>query len=247
MIVLILCIRNVITIITSGLNQLNMSQTTIVSFFKYNKFKYKWQAFARMGLPPLRFSKVAGLKFWKAMGVGGENGFSIKADLSTYSLVTVFETEQDAAKFYNGTIMKIYTNNCVEHRSFFMHCIQTHGIWGGSNPFLACENPDLTKRIAIITRATIKPRLAIKFWKFVPEVSKSLDNYVGLSYSKGFGEWPILMQATFSVWDTLAHMKAYAYENPSHAAMVKKTRELNWYKEEMFSRFVVWDEKNDIG
>ena len=66
---------------------------------------------------------------------------------------------------------------------------------------------------------------------------------MGLSFSKGFGEWPIFILATFSVWDSLEHMKAYAYENPSHAAMVKKTRELNWYKEELFSRFVVWNEK----
>jgi len=169
--------------------------------------------------------------------------FFYPARLSTYALVTVFETEQDAVKFYEGNIMKKYTKNCVERRSYFMYCIHTHGNWGGANPLEVCENPDLTKKIAIITRATIKPMLAVKFWKFVPEVSKTLEDYQGLSYSKGFGEWPIMMQATFSVWDSLEQMKAYAYQNPSHAAMVKKTRELNWYREEMFSRFVVWDEK----
>jgi len=204
---------------------------------------HKWRAITRMGFPPLMFSKVEGLQFWRAMGVGGENGFSIKADFSTYALVTVFETEEAALNFHEGTIMKKYTKNCIEHRSYFMHCIQTHGNWGGANPFLACENPDLTKKIAIITRATIKPLWAVKFWKFVPEVARSLGNYIGLCYSKGFGEWPIFILATFSVWDSLECMKAYAYQNPSHAAMVKKTREVNWYKEEMFSRFVVWDEK----
>jgi len=220
-----------------------MSQTTIVSFFKYAKKLDKWKALSRMGLSPLMYTKVKGLKFYKRMGVGGENGFSIQPDLSTYALVTVFETEHDAQNFYEGPIMKIYSKNSIEHRSYFMHCIHSQGNWGGTNPMEICENPDLTKKIAIITRATIKPLLAYKFWKFVPEVSKTLENYQGLSYSKGFGEWPILMQATFSVWDSLEHMKAYAYQNPSHAAMVKKTKELNWYKEEMFSRFVVWDEK----
>jgi len=223
-----------------------MSQTTVVSFFKYRKTWDKWKAFTRMGFPPLMFSKVEGLQFWRAMGVGGKNGFSIQPDLSTYALVTVFETEQDAVKFYEGIIMKKYTKNCVERRSYFMYCIHTHGNWNGANPMVVCENPDVTKKIAIITRATIKPLLAVKFWKFVPEVSKTLENYKGLSYSKGFGEWPIMMQATFSVWDSLEHMEAYAYKNQSHAAMVKKTRELNWYKEEMFSRFVVWDEKIQI-
>jgi len=196
-----------------------------------------------MGLPPLRFCRVQGLQFWRAMGVGGANGFSIKPDFSTYALVTVFETEQDAVAFYEGSIMKRYTKKCIEHRSYFMHCIHTHGKWGGLNPMSVCDTPDLSKKLAIITRATIKPLLAFKFWKFVPEVSQTLEDHAGLSYSKGFGEWPILMQATFSVWDSLECMKAYAYKNPSHSAMVKKTRELNWYKEEMFSRFVVWDEK----
>jgi len=53
----------------------------------------------------------------------------------------------------------------------------------------------------------------------------------------------VFILGTFSVWDNLEHMKAFAYENPSHAAIVKKTREIKWYKEEMFSRFVVWEEK----
>ncbi len=220
-----------------------MSQTTLVSFFKYNTFRTKWDAFTRMGFPPLMFSKVKGLQFWRAMGVGGANGFSMMPDFSMYALVTIFENEQDSLNFHDGSIMKKYTRSSVENRSYFMHCIHTHGNWGGANPLLVCNDPDLTKKIAIITRATIKPLHAVKFWKFVPGVSNTLKQYIGLSYSKGFGEWPIMMQATFSVWDSLQHMKAYAYENPSHAAMVKKTRELNWYKEEMFSRFIVWDEK----
>jgi len=163
-----------------------------------------------MGFSPLKLTKVEGLQFWRAMGVGGENGFSIKPDFSTYALVTVFKTEEDAVKFYEGNIMKKYTKDCAEHRSYFMYCTQTHGKWGCKNPLLVAENTDTTKKIAVITRAAIKPWLAVTFWKFVPEVSKTLDNYIGLSYSKGFGELPILVQATFSVCDSLDHMKAYA-------------------------------------
>jgi hypothetical protein len=33
-------------------------------------------------------------------------------------------------------------------------------------------------------------------------------------------------------------MMDYAYQNPKHREVVALTRKLNWYKEEMFARFV---------
>ena len=33
-------------------------------------------------------------------------------------------------------------------------------------------------------------------------------------------------------------MMDYAYQNPKHREVVALTRQLNWYKEEMFARFV---------
>ena len=32
-------------------------------------------------------------------------------------------------------------------------------------------------------------------------------------------------------------MKAYAYRNKHHREVIQKTRQLGWYKEEMFARF----------
>jgi hypothetical protein len=31
----------------------------------------------------------------------------------------------------------------------------------------------------------------------------------------------------------------YAYQNPHHAEMVRKTRSLGWYSEELFARFEI--------
>jgi hypothetical protein len=118
-----------------------------------------------------------------------------------------------------------------------MHTIKSHGKWSKQNPFEASVAFDKTKPLAVITRATIKPLLAYQFWKNVPTVSKSMDNYEELIFSKGIGEFPLLMQATFSLWSNAEAMMNYAYKNPKHAEMVKKTRELNWYSEELFARF----------
>ena len=76
-----------------------MPQTTLISFFKYSGFKNKWQALGRMGRPPISVNEIEGLTFFKPLGTGSGNGFSIKPDFSTFGFVAVFNTEELAKKF----------------------------------------------------------------------------------------------------------------------------------------------------
>lgn len=214
-----------------------MPQTTVISLFKYKGLLAKWGAFARMGFPPLKNKQIPGLQFWKPLGSGGENGFSIKPDFSVYALLTVFEDEATATGFCNGTTIQEYLKDSMAHTHIYMHNAHVHGLWSKTTPFKTEVPLDRNRPMCVITRATIKPALAFKFWKYVPSVAASIEDFDGLVYSKGVGEWPVFMQATFSVWKTADAMMAYAYKNKKHAEMVKKTRELGWYKEELFSRF----------
>lgn len=223
-----------------------MPQTTVISFFKYEGRKSKWDAFVRMGRPPLLNRSIEGLTFWKPLGSGSGNGFSVWPDFSTFGLLTVFNTEAQANQFLESKIISEYTENSVNFSHVLMHSIKAHGQWSKQTPFLASVTYDERKPIAVITRATIKPKLAYKFWKYVPSVSNSMIGHKGLMYSKGIGEWPLLMQATFSLWETGNNMMAYAYKNEKHADMVKKTRELGWYSEELFSRFHPFEVKGDL-
>ena len=101
-----------------------------------------------------------------------------------------------------------------------------------------------------MTRARIRFRKLLSFWSRVGSVSQSLKNYEGLVLSIGVGEWPLIQQATISIWKTQREMMDYAYKNPKHREVVMLTRKLNWYKEEMFARFVpykfigIWEGKN---
>jgi hypothetical protein len=223
-----------------------MPQTTVISFFKYQGFTNKWNAFVRMGRPPLMNQTINGLTFWKALGSGSGNGFSIWPDFSVFGLLTVFNSEEDADQFIKSDIIDKYTYSAEKCSHIFMHNVKAHGQWSQQEPFIAAAKYDEQKPLAVITRATIKPKLAFKFWKYVPSVSKSMDGYDGLIFTKGIGEWPILMQATFSLWKQGSQMMAYAYQNPKHAAMVKKTHELGWYSEEMFSRFHPFKIEGDL-
>lgn len=214
-----------------------MPQTTLISFFKYSGARNKWNALGRMGRPPLLEASIEGLTFWKSLGSGSGNGFSIWPDFSTFGLLTVFNSEEEANSFIESEVIETYTHTAISFTHVYMHTIKAHGRWSDKEPFKKAIDYDVNKPLAVITRATIKPKLIHKFWKYVPSVSKSMDGHAGLIYSKGIGEWPIFMQATFSLWNNGNEMMQYAYKNPKHAEMVKKTRELGWYSEELFSRF----------
>lgn len=223
-----------------------MPQTTVISLFKYEGFSSQWDAFVRMGFPPLKNAGIKGLEFWKAMGSGGKNGFSIQPDFSVYALLTIFDSEVNADHFVRSEAINPYLKDVANHSHIFMHNAHAHGLWSQQEPFKQEVELDRTKPLCVITRATIKPLLAPKFWRYVPSVSASMDDFEGLIYSKGIGEWPIFMQATFSVWKTADAMMAYAYKNQKHSEMVRKTRELGWYREELFSRFHPFKQLGDF-
>jgi hypothetical protein len=90
----------------------------------------------------------------------------------------------------------------------------------------------------VLTRAKIRFRKLFSFWSKVGSVSHTLSNYDGLVLSIGIGEWPLIQQATLSLWKTQAEMMNYAYKNEKHKEVVLLTRKLNWYSEELFARFV---------
>jgi heme-degrading monooxygenase HmoA len=200
----------------------------------------------RMGRPPLRYLNFQGLSFWKPFGTGSGNGFSIWPDFTTFGLLTVFNSEANAEKFLSTKTIKEYEAPSKQYSHVLMHTIKAHGEWSKRQPFESSTKYDASKPLTVITRATIKPKLSPLFWRYVPSVSKSMDGHKGLIYSKGIGEWPIFMQATFSFWETGEDMMAYAYSNPKHAEMVRKTRELGWYSEELFSRFHPFDIQGNL-
>jgi hypothetical protein len=75
------------------------------------------------------------------------------------------------------------------------------------------------------------------FWANVDQVSELTRKSRGYITSFGIGERPVYKQATFSVWDNLENMKAYAYRSKEHSEVIRKTREEDWYSEELFARF----------
>ena len=145
-----------------------MAQTTVISFFKYKGLQNKWQALGRMGRPPIATQHIDGLRFWKPLGVGSGNGFSIWPDFSMFALLTVFDSEHQAINFLQSKSLAPYTSDSNGFGHILMHTIKAHGKWSYQEPFESSVKFDMSRPIAVITRATIKPQLAHKFWRYVP-------------------------------------------------------------------------------
>lgn len=211
---------------------------TTISFFRYEGWPHRWWAFKQMGLSGSALSEVPGLRFAKMLGSGGGNGFSIRPNWGTYGLLAVWKTEAAATAFFAAHPMYAACRaRCSAWWTVYMQAAKAHGQWEGQSPFPITADYDPSRLVAVLTRATIYPRHLWRFWRFVPPVSRSITGKEGLLFSVGIGELPLIQQATFSLWANSEAMTAYAYSSPHHKEVVRRTRELGWYKEELFCRF----------
>ena len=215
-----------------------MEPITTITFFRYGTLWSRIWAFGMMQFAHSRLTRVAGLQFYKLMG-SGKARFNPWPDWSVYSLVQVWENEKAAETFFaEHPLMEDYRKKVVESWTLYMRTLKVKGQWNAKNPFpenknLALENDYL----AIITRATIKTKFLLKFWKYVPASQEGLLENAGLLYNKGIGEIPFRNMATFSLWTDRESLQKFAYGAEAHKKAISLTHKLQWYKEELFARF----------
>lgn len=217
-----------------------MEGFTTITFFKFRKNK-RW-AFAQMGLAPSKLQQKKGLRFFKLMGTGGGNGFSLWPDFGTYAFLGVWDSQKSADDFLkDNALIQTYYRKSSSIRTLKMLPVKSHGLWSGQNPFTEQKPVTIDSKlpVAVITRATLRPSRLIAFWKSVPSASAAIENAVGVQYFKGIGEWPFVQQATLSLWDSFEAVKKFAYRDQTHAKIIKKTRSQQWYSEDLFARFHV--------
>lgn len=213
-------------------------QITTLTFFKYPSFKEKLWAFGMMQFAHSPLKKVKGLQFYKLLGSGKEN-FDPKPDWSVYGLLQVWDNEEMAKDFFDQSkLYQRYQNHSERQLTFYMKSIKAHGQWSKQNPFEPSDSLDENNTfISVITRATIKLSMLKKFWDYVPTSQLDLVDNPNLLFTAGVGERPVTQMATFSLWNDARALKKFAYRSQSHRHAVQQTQALQWYKEEMFTRF----------
>jgi hypothetical protein len=205
-------------------------------------------AFARRKL-----HRVSGLRFWKLLGSGHGSGFSLRPNWSRYGLLAVWGNSTDASTFFDHSfLMEVFRLHANEIWTIWLLPIEARGAWSGVNPFLPLSASPADGPMAVLTRATIRWNKLRAFWSAVPAARRALDDATGLLASIGIGEAPFVRQATFSLWRSAEDMQAFAYRTSEHREAMRRTREENWYRDELFARFVpvasdgTWEGRNPL-
>ncbi len=226
-------------------------QVITFTLFRFEGLQAFW-IFAQMQKSIKDFKKVQGLEFFKLMGSGGKNGFSKMLNVNVYSLLGVWESEAAATSYFDESKhFSGFQRRATEIWTIYMKTSKVHGTWSERSPFESIQSYQ-SGPIAVITRARIKFLFLRKFWSYVPSVSKNIDDRDRSIFSIGIGEYPWLMQATFSLWENEESMHNYAYHSKVHSEVIQKTRSLGWYSEELFANFVPyktvgsWEGKNPL-
>ena len=186
---------------------------------------------------PLYFSYPG---FWKLMGCGKNGTFDLQPDWQQWALLVTWKEEADFDKFYKTSFIAWWWR-CFTMEQWTVICspIATHGKWDGKQPFAVnAEFKYQSGTVAVLTRASIRFSKLTRFWSSVKSVANIMSKSPGYITSFGIGEAPFFLQATFSVWENMDDVKAFAYKSPEHSLVVKQTRDENWYSEELFARFI---------
>jgi spheroidene monooxygenase len=91
--------------------------------------------------------------------------------------------------------------------------------------------------LAALTRATVRPLKALRFWQRVPDISAVIGDDPNVAFKIGIGEVPLLHQVTFSIWPDRASMAAFARTDGPHSRAIDAVRDGDWFREELYARF----------
>ncbi len=214
---------------------------TTLSFYQFDGFWSRYMAISIMGFSKVIRPKGKGMLVGKLLGTGSGLGFSRKPNWGQYAHFAVWESEAAAKEYFSkSTLIRRLTKHSQRQILMELSPYQSRGIWDGKNPYPAIPNSaEMEGSVAILTRAKLKAKNIIDFWRHVQPVNKSLAESKGRLFSAGLGEWPFSHPITFSVWEDIDAAKEFAYSQPFHSAAIKGARDGNWFKEDMFVRFGV--------
>jgi hypothetical protein len=198
--------------------------------------RYRLWGYARFVVQGFSMRCVPGLVMYKVMGSGDDGGFGLKPSRSRQALFCLFASETMADSFLASPVAKSYAKRSREFCTAKLRAFSCKGTWAGHSIEVTASTPT-DGPIATLTRASIRPFSARRFWRMQPASELSLNSASGCLLATGVGEAPFFRQATFSLWASTAAMDAYA-RSGAHLAAIRAAYEGAFFSESMFARFV---------
>jgi heme-degrading monooxygenase HmoA len=178
-----------------------------------------------------------GLLFSKVLGSGYEGGFGLRPSPSRQGVFGLFESMQTAQAFIDqSSVIEAYQERSNELCWVLLKTWSCRGSWDGQSLDVCAAQP-IKGPVAALTRASIKLAKAPAFWRHAPPSQNALAEAKGCQLAVGLGEAPFVRQATFSIWDSVTDMNAYA-RSGSHLEAIQAAAENDYFSESMFARFV---------
>jgi len=149
----------------------------------------------------------------------------------------LFDSSQKAQDFItHSALVRAYQDRSNEFCWATLKTFSCRGSWDGISLQVNAE-PTAHGPVAALTRASIKFSKAPAFWRHAPPSQTALEGVDGCQLAVGLGEAPFFRQATFSIWDNVSDMNAYA-RTGSHLAAIQAAQKNGYFSESMFARFV---------
>lgn len=207
----------------------------VLLMFRLRPASVPW-ALWRLARGARGLGRVPGLRFARVLGSGHQGGFGLKPGLDCQGVFAFFDTPQQARAFAeHAPAVQAYRQRAIEHFSVVLQATSARGSWAGhrlaAHAAAAPEGP-----VAALTRAAIRPTRAWSFWRHSPATEAELAATPGCLLAVGLGEAPLLRQATFSLWESVAAMDGYA-RHGSHQRAIQASWQRGFFSEWMFARF----------
>ena len=211
-------------------------QTAVILLADIAEASRLW-GWSRIVRGPRALRGIPGLLFSKILGSGLDGGFDLRPSQSRQGVFALFDSFQKAQDFIaHSKLVREYQNRSDEFCWATLKTFSCRGSWDGIS-LQVNTKPPAHGPVAALTRASIKFSKAPAFWRHAPPSQTALEGVDGCQLAVGLGEAPFFRQATFSIWDNVSDMNAYA-RTGSHLAAIQAAQKNGYFSESMFARFV---------
>jgi len=215
-----------------------VTQIVTLSLFRFDSLLSRLWALTMMGMARPMMARVPDIGFWKLCGSGTGEGFTPLPNTGVYAILATWPDMATARARTNGAaVFNRYRARACEDWTLFMSPTSARGDWAGVTPFEVTPET-IPGPLAVLTRATVKPSRAARFWRRVPDISARIGADPNVLFKIGIGEVPLLHQVTFSVWPDASTVAQFARTGP-HAEAIRAVRDEGWFREELYARFAI--------